>query len=153
MIEYGPIYQGASFPLISKRRTPFIGETWRYTWSPTSNSIRLCLLSVQLFWWDWAARMFAWIYFTFSCDRVVRRVSQRMTSWYSLGNCCYTRTQLVTGACPISDHPSEHKYGAYLRWVDWFALSVRLSGGDRLSFWWGGCPNTHVVAPKTEQQR
>jgi hypothetical protein len=59
----------------------------------------------------------------------------------------------MEGACPISDHQSEHKHETYPQWFDWPTQSVHQFGGDRLSFEWDGCPNTHAIALKSEQQK
>jgi hypothetical protein len=59
----------------------------------------------------------------------------------------------MKSACPTSDHHLEHKHEAYLRWIDLLTQSARQFEDDRLSFEWDECPNSHVVAPKNEQQR
>jgi hypothetical protein len=154
-----------------KRRTPFIGDTQRYMWSPTLNSMgrTYCQCSSS----DEIGQLgcllgFAWVSLLplSQCrahrqpfrltqtnlevyDMVAHRVLQKVTSWCSLDNCCYRRSLLMEGDCPTSDPQSEHKHEAYLQWFDWLAQSK----DGRLSFEWGGCPNSHVVAPKNEQQR
>jgi hypothetical protein len=87
------------------------------------------------------------------CSRVIPRVLWKVTSWCSLDNCCYMRTQLVEGAYPTSYHHSECKHEAYLWWFDWLAQAIRQSEDDRLSFRWDVCPNIHVVVPKYVPQR
>jgi hypothetical protein len=54
MIWKSPTYLGANFPMNLNLRVPLIGETFRYTKSPTSNERPLLLLSVQLFCHDCA---------------------------------------------------------------------------------------------------
>jgi hypothetical protein len=53
--------QGDDFPFTPNLFMPFVGETFKYTWSPTSNCKGQRLLFAQLSWRNFAAFKFTWI--------------------------------------------------------------------------------------------
>ena len=74
------MYLGLSLPHLTNRSTPFMGETFSKTCSPSINSKSLTFQSAYSFFLLWAAKSFSWMHFTLSNDSLRRSVPHGLTS-------------------------------------------------------------------------
>jgi hypothetical protein len=65
-IRNGSIYRGANFPFTPNQLTPFIGDTFRYTWSLTWKTKGGVIYPHIFFYQIWASFKLCLIHWTFS---------------------------------------------------------------------------------------